>query len=239
MELPNTSPEPINEAAYANFMAEYTVICNGTFNSIPQYHEQIKNLSLNPLCFPYVAKALLTEKSEAIVFLSSSIIINHIKKFGSHFTPNILQDLGLNLLNTCCFDCGRQKLVKDSINKLIAVLLKYTWLETVNPLRESIELLLNNTLTEALLEFLIVLIDEMQSNETKVSTIYRRVYYSFESKWLCTIARFCIFLIASISEKKVDVSFVRILLITFQSCLKYNEEEENTSDFYVTLSTKE
>lgn len=238
----NLSELTMTEPSFDAFVKEYTHICSEVFSSpipLPQYHDQIKNLSQNPLCFTSVGKALLSQRSEAVAFLSSSIISNLIRKFGNYFSPSLLQDFGANLLSACTgnfFSYGQRKTAQNSINKLIAVLLKYTWLQSDNLLKSSVETLLNCPLSEVVLELLTAIVNEMQSSETKVSALYRRVYYLFECKWLGRIARACILALSSFKKEGAGTLSVKPLLVLLEACLRYNfqnAKEDDTSDFYV------
>jgi len=236
--LPN--PDPIS-----TFLLKFNQMCIGIFNpqtsfpNIEQYQKELQILTSDPQYFNMLIHVVNSTPCSESCFFACAIATSHIKRFGNFFAPKNLIELGNTVFNLMFLQPNNYpEKTLGTAYQLLSTILKYTWFETENSLKNFIDILLEQEpITEKCLEFFQIMVDEMQSIDTRISALYRRVYFSFETKYLGKIARACILAILQFTDgKELNFSLIKSALQTLNSCLKYNFQtgkEDDTCDFYV------
>ena len=237
-----TDPFPINNptdepALIASFQHKFPEICIGLFSSngdwkkISEWQRDLDEIKKNPRYYKLLSLALINSEEAAVVFFASATLTSQVIHFGNVIPAEYLFELG-----KCLFQIILGKLkpasstdkCSKSLYQLSSILLKHTWFEqkfSLKPFLDSLLAQVNSTLklSDSLLipfAFMQSICDEMQSTDTRVSAIFRRVFYQFECKYLGKIFQTCISSLELQIEQTENLLLLKPILRTLHSCFK-------------------
>ncbi len=245
----NNSPNPDSPAApdLALFSARFETLCAGLFatsgdwRQIAAWQKELQLVSSDPRYFHIVSSILLNSRSASTTFFASAVLSTHVRRFGKLLSLPVVSELSTRLFKLV-LENPKGVWTDRSVYQLLSGLLKCIWFEPeFGAAKSLLEMLVSGLSTAGEQAFVLLdtIIDEMQSPDTRVSATHRRVYYSFECKYLGHIVKECVTILAGLQVTEESLPRLQSVLQTLRNCLRYSFQsgkEDDTCDFYVSPS---